>query len=136
MLSEAWRCLISRPKPQMRPIEIIAWWEIRRVPYNLIIGITAVFSLALFLLLITAVGELKPGEDAVEPMALMAAAVIMNLCYTAGWVVELVLMAIRRHDARMGPLLFKAGTAFSLVVAVIPSAFWGVVALLKLARVI
>ena len=33
---------------------------------------------------------LQPGEDAVEPMALLLAPFAMNLCYTAGWVAELL----------------------------------------------
>jgi hypothetical protein len=68
--------------------DIILWWELRRIPYNLIVGTTLLISLLLFYFFISRTNALKPGEDAVEPIALLAAPVVMNICYTAGWVVE------------------------------------------------
>lgn len=69
---------------------------------------------------------LKPGEDAEEPLAIIAAPILMNLLYTTGWIVEAVLRVIRiKNPRKVGLLLFKAGCACSLVVVLLPSVFWG-----------
>src|SRR6185503_20909678 len=81
--------------------DIILWWELRRIPYNLIVGPTGLISLLLFYFFISRTNALKPGEDAVEPIALLAAPVVMNICYTAGWVVEGFLDKVRSDDDRV-----------------------------------
>ena len=131
MLGSAWRWLISRPKSEMRPLEIIWWWELRRIPYNVIVGMVGAVSLALFLVFIWNSGHLQPGKDAVEPMALFAAPFAVNFCYTAGWVVELLLVALKKHEVGCGITMFVAGTVFSLIVVMIPSVIWGVVWLVR-----
>jgi len=69
--------------------------------------------------------ELKPGEDAIEPMALFVAPVAVNICYTGGWIVELLLSAVRRKESSpAGPVLLKLGVAFSIVIVFLPSVVW------------
>jgi hypothetical protein len=58
---------------------VIAWWELRRIPFNIIIGAYGIACLAVFFWAITTSGRLSPGEDAVEPMALMAAPFVINI---------------------------------------------------------
>ena len=125
MLRVAWRWLVSRPERPMRPFEVIMWWELRRIPYNLIVGAAGAVSLVLFYLFMTWSGELKPGEDAVEPLVVMAAPFAINFCYTGGWVAELILLLMNRHVPWLGPILFVLGTVFSLVVIFAPTALWG-----------
>jgi len=118
----------SRPSEPLSRLGIVAWWEIRRVPYNLIVGIIGFVSLLLFFLFISLAHELKPGEDAVEPMALFIAPIAINICYTAGWIVELILNVIRRKGAPpAGPVLMKPGVGFSVFMALLPSAIWFVI---------
>ena len=108
------------------PLAIIKWWEARRVPYNILIGVYGVISLTLFYFFIQSSGKLEPGEDAVEPIAFIAAPIAINLAYTAGWFVELILryvFAVR--STKTGPCLLKAGVIFSLVVASLPTVVWG-----------
>lgn len=106
--------------------EIILWWELRRIPYNLIVGTTGLISLSLFYFFISRTNALKPGEDAVEPIALLAAPVVMNICYTAGWVVEGFLdKAHSDEDEVLGPNLLRSGLKLSLFVVILPSLFWG-----------
>ena len=106
--------------------DIILWWELRRIPYNLIVGITGLVSLPLFYFFISRSNALKPGEDAVEPIALLAAPVLMNICYTAGWVVEGFLdKAHSDEEEVLGPKLLSAGLKLSLFVVALPSVFWG-----------
>ena len=80
---------------------------------------------------------LKPGEDAVEPIALMAAPILINICYTLGWITEIFLNGIGWNGSKkVGPLLLKAGLVLSLTVAMIPSVYWGVYWLVQLAGII
>ncbi len=90
---------------------VICWWEIRRIPYNLLVGISGfacIFALE-------AIGNavLKPGEDAVEPLVLLLGvflyAVACNLCYTFGWICEITLFS----HARDAGVVFRT-RAFSL----------------------
>lgn len=74
------------------PWDAIVWWEIRRIPFNLAIGLVG-FATSLT---IVGVGDLlvKPGEDFVEPMLLIVGGVVYGLAanafYTLGWVSELL----------------------------------------------
>jgi hypothetical protein len=105
--------------------EIIRWWEIRRIPYNVllfIIGIAAIFAMEGLM------GRVIPlGEDAVEPFALalgsIAFGIIVNLCYTFGWVIELRRTRIDSVSARRrGERMFLTGLWFSCLLASAP--FW------------
>ena len=118
--------LFSAPPETATIGKIIAWWEVRRIPYNLIIGSVGVVSFLLFLFFITHSNVLEPGEDAEEPLALIAAPILINICYTSGWVVEAALRSLDVVKTRKtGLLLFKAGSAFSLIVVLLPSVTWG-----------
>jgi len=55
-------------------------------------------------------GHLHPGEDAVEPIALLAAPFGINLLYTLGWLVEVPARLLRPGlSPRFGQLLLKMG---------------------------
>jgi hypothetical protein len=61
---------------------------VRRIPVNLLIGVSGVFCpVALFWAIVSG-DVLKPGEDAVEPLAIMITPLLFNICYTLGWLVE------------------------------------------------
>src|SRR4051794_19348734 len=83
-----WRDLFSITDGPSTPEEVVAWWEARRWPYNTLLACLAPVSFFIFFVSIIAAGELKPGEDAVEPLALPVAAILgplfANLCYTLG----------------------------------------------------
>jgi hypothetical protein len=105
--------------------QIIRWWELRRLVYNLVlfaIGIGSIVAMELLM------GKVIPvGEDAVEPFALALGAVAYgiaaNLCYTLGWAVEL---AGRRTDENRARLRaekhFLAGLWLSCLLTTAP--FW------------
>jgi len=74
------------------------WWEIRRIPWN---GLLFAIGLTSLLAKEWLMGKVIPvGEDAVEPFALAVGvivyAIMANLCYTLGWIVEL---GIRNADS-------------------------------------
>jgi len=106
-------------------VDIVLWWEARRIPYNLIVGGIGLCSLVSFFIAITGSGALEPGEDAVEPIALFAAPFLINFAYTGGWVLEVMAHLSGGRKARpMGPRLLKLGTAFSLGVVCFPALIW------------
>ncbi len=106
--------------------QIILWWEKRRIIYNVTVGLVGFISLLLFFFFINKSGELKPGEDAIEPLALLMAPILINICYTLGWVVEITLRIFRRSGfQRVSCGLMKAGLLFSLAVVLFPSVYWG-----------
>lgn len=134
-MTRIWKWLFSVPEGERSAGSIILWWELRRIPYNLLIGGVGFFSLILFFLFIGMSGKLNPGEEAVEPFVVFLAPFGMNLCYTAGWVVELLVRDIWPESSkRVGLRLFKIGLIFSLVVVLIPSSFWGIVAFLEIIK--
>src|SRR5215469_15016092 len=75
-----------------RPWDAIVWWEIRRIPFNLIILAAGIVSLATIELVGSYVVE--PGDDAVEPLLIwfgvMAYGLAANVCYTLGWLTEIL----------------------------------------------
>src|SRR6476659_9670579 len=77
--------------------DIILWWELRRLPYNLLVGAAAFVAFVIYCIAISSTGILDPGEDIIEPIALMAAPfaiVPINICYTAGWLVDAPLRSV------------------------------------------
>ena len=117
------------PRPWFK---VIWWWEVRRIPYNFVVGFVGFISLLLFFLFIALAHELKPGEDAVEPLALMAAPFAINIAYTAGWMAELLLRIVwRERSAIVGPAFLRLGLSFSLVVVLLPAILWCIIWLVR-----
>lgn len=111
--------------------QVIRWWELRRLLYNLTLLVVGVGAIAGMEGLMAK--ALPPGEDAVEPLGLilgvLAYGFLANVCYTLGWLVELWgrktdLPAARRRGEKM----FRVGLIFSCVLTSIPfwfaSAYW------------
>jgi hypothetical protein len=130
-----WYFAVSKEKKSI--IEIILWWEFRRIPYNIIVGIAGIISLVAFYFFIGRSGILEPWEDAVEPLTLFVAPFIFNFCYTAGWVCEVTFKIIRGNKfERISQLLMKLGVEFSLFIVMLPAILWGEHYLLKILRII
>ena len=117
--------LLSVPQDEQSLGQIVIWWEKRRIPYNLIVGMIGFISLLLFFLFISKSGELQPGEDAVEPIALFIAPILVNIGYTLGWFVEGTLRIFKRKKfRRVSQELMQVGLFFSVAVVILPAAFW------------
>jgi hypothetical protein len=124
-------------RPDSKWWQVVLWWEARRIPYNVLVGTWAVICFAIFLIALQGSGGLKPGEDAEEPLALLAAPFLINACYTLGWLVELPARAMSpAMKERIGPGLMKLGVAFSLFCVTVPAAIWVVMWVLKLAHLV
>jgi hypothetical protein len=136
-MKTALRWLFSPPPEPVEPWDALAWWELRRIPFNLIVGVYGVVCLAIFLAAISTSGRLHPGEDAVEPLALLAAPFVINALYTLGWLVEVPLRLFSRNTPpRLGPALLKLGLSFGLALITLPAAVWTGIRLLQLGGIV
>jgi hypothetical protein len=111
--------LFPAPAPR-HPVEILKWWERRRLPYNLAVGAAGTVSLVVLGL----VQVLPPFSSALEiPLgAVLAFGVMANLCYLLGPAVEIALGAIwGRSVLPTGPALYRMGLTFSVGLALFPS---------------
>ena len=87
--------LFTAPEEPLTPRRIVGWWELRRIPFNVILGIIGFASLLLFTSCIENAGVLQPGEDAVEPLAIVVVPLLANAAYTGGWLIDCPLRLIR-----------------------------------------
>ena len=100
------------PAPAARRTgSIIAWWEKRRLAYNLIVGGGGLITLS-----IAEIGSLVLGEGLFSPLApIIQIGILANICYTLGPIAEVA--ANKLFDRRLlpiGPTLFRNGLVFSL----------------------
>ena len=128
--------LFARP-PGTSGWQVLMWWEKRRVPFNIVIGTYGVLSLLIFFWALSSSGQLMPGEDAVEPMALLLAPFGINMLYTLGWLVEIPARSLLPGlPLSFGPVLLRVGLALGLFFSTLPAAFWVAYRLLQMAGVV
>jgi hypothetical protein len=111
------------PLPDYRrtPLSTVRWWESRRVVFNKAVGSAGLLTLSGVAL----VAALPPfGSPLILPGLLVGALVYgiaANVCYTLGWMVELLARrAWGRSAPDMGPLLFRQGVIFSVGLTLLP----------------
>ena len=103
--------------------EIIGWWESRRLPFNVAVGATGVFTYATVQLILLLPPLSMPIP--LEPSLFIAGVygTLANVCYTGGWASELWLRrAFGREVEPAGPTLFRYGFAFSIGLTLFPIA--------------
>jgi hypothetical protein len=102
--------------------EIIAWWEVRRLRFNLYVGIVGLASW--FGVVVAGSASVKPGVDFEEPIAMIIGPLIYgflaNICYTLGWVVD---TCWYRGAPRTG--VYRVGIIFAVVLTALPGV-WAV----------
>jgi len=101
---------------------IVKWWELRRIAFNVLVGAVGIVSFIVNLWLWTTYIQ-KPNEDdgfgPVVPAIVFG--ILANFFYTSGWIVEGLALAIRKRGSpEIGPRLFKLGLGSSLVLASLP----------------
>jgi hypothetical protein len=104
--------------------EIIAWWEARRLRFNLYVGIVG--AVTWLLVIIAGSAAVKPGVDFEEPLAMIFGpfvyGFVANICFTFGWIVDTL-----SYRGMPRTRLYKAGVIFSVVLTSLPG-IWAVVA--------
>ena len=122
---------LGRREPAASAWRAIVWWEVRRIPFNLIVGATGVLTgFAMTALLFTFVALFRIPWDLPDPPIFVVFGVLLygimaNLCYTLGWMTELGVRLLRptQSDA-FASLAFALGVAFSVVVTLLPLVPW------------
>jgi hypothetical protein len=110
---------------------IVAWWEKRRLHYNLILLVFGVWSTYTYWSLFDQYAK-DPSDDGIFPGLMpILFGIMANVFYTSGWVIESALLFVRRKAGpRVGRALFVAGLCFSTLLTLVP----GVAGLLNTAR--
>lgn len=119
--------LLTRPEAASGAGAIIKWWEFRRVPYNVIVGIAGLLTCAIAVVT-SIVAESLLGVPIGMPdppiFAIIFAfvyACIANACFTFGWVVEILLTKLlRKNLATYAAASLAVGTVFSIVLTLLP----------------
>lgn len=134
-LSTFW---LFRRKPEPSSAwDVIVWWELRRIPFNFVIGAWGVTCVAILDAAISAAHVLGPGEDSVEPMALFAASLAINVLYTLGWLVEVPARMIAPSlSMNVGTRLMQFGLGLGLSLIALPALFWTGYVGLQILRVV
>lgn len=108
--------------------QAIGWWETRRIPFNLMVGgagvvsciVIGIVGLGSALLFNSDFGMPDPPLFAV--FAIILYAVMANVCFTGGWVSELIVRKVWPKEAdRFATLSFSFGLVFSLLLTIAPA---------------
>ncbi len=114
-----WMFSPSKSKPYSN---IIFWWEIRRIHYNIIM---LFFGAVGFFFTLFMVSVFSPSFDFDFFIAIFAGipmfAIGANILYTGGWVSEIIIRFLWKEKAEhFGPIMWTLGTAFSICVCFLP----------------
>lgn len=98
------------------------------MPYNMIVGVVGLLNTAIMVAVaFTCESRGGPPIGLPDPPAFALVVVLLygilaNVCYTGGWITELVVAKFWAVDtARFGPIAFTLGTVFSVLVTLIPA---------------
>jgi hypothetical protein len=125
--------LCRRDAPLGGAWETIGWWETRRIPYNLIVACAGILSG--IVIGVVAAGSYflfnsdfgVPGPPFFELTAVLIYAVLANVFYTGGWVVELIVRKFWPTETeRFATLSFSIGLVFSVLLTLAPGLVVGV----------
>jgi hypothetical protein len=120
--------LFPAPAPR-RPGAILAWWERRRLPYNLMVGSAGLVTLAVaqgYMWIFPGPGQGVPWQPVV------AYGVLANLCYFFGPAIELLIeKAFGGRVLPTGPGLYRMGLTFAVGLTLFPILFLTVSAVVR-----
>jgi len=125
------RSFFNRSEPAQGAWQIIAWWETRRIPYNIIVGIVGIVSSGVCL--ITAAltehfaGEaLLPNPPFIALFAVILYGVMANVCFTGGWIAELIARKLWPEEVNaFAKISFFFGLVFSILLTLAPGVLIG-----------
>jgi hypothetical protein len=107
-----------------RPWDAIAWWELRRIPYNLLLAVLGLTTI-LFIGWFASHLDLRDA-DVLNPfgfvLAIIAYGIAANVFYTLGWISELLWSG--GDTSRTEPMrrtVFWAGVIVSALLTVSPA---------------
>jgi hypothetical protein len=119
--------LLRRDVPVTSIRNAIGWWESRRIPFNLIVGSAGILTCICCAVVLVAASILDPsefdmGSPLVGPILILLYGALANICYTGGWVAELVIRKLWPHEAdRFATSSWFLGVVFSALLTLAPA---------------
>jgi hypothetical protein len=120
--------IIRRSESLTTARQIFFWWEYRRIFYNFAVGVV---GLAVVVLMVACgfFSEQILGEPIGIPdppifaiFGIVAYGILANVCYTGGWITELLIRAAWHCDTRtFGERAFTLGLLFSVLLTLFPA---------------
>ena len=132
--------LFQRPSVLTEPSQIIGWWEARRLSYNLMVGAVGLVTILIMVTVAAICQELigvpigMPDPPIFAILGVIVFVLMANVCFTAGWVVELFMVQVRGlRSTRFAEITFRLGLFGSIVLTLLPAVATIVVATATLA---
>gem|GEM_PF-1586621 len=114
------------PETERKWYHVIMWWELRRIPYNLTLLVTGTLGILCMTLVVDG------AEDFVSGLAIMRFTFLANFFYTFGWVIELILRLVNKHNATsFGLKSFKIGFIIAICGTFAPALIFGIAGLVN-----
>jgi hypothetical protein len=131
--------LCRRDIPVNSVRDAIGWWEARRIAFNLIVGTAGILS-CIVVGIVGLGSELLfnsefgiPNPPGLALIGVIIYGILANLCFTGGWVVELVIRRIWPQEAdRFATMSFSLGLIFSILLTLSPAVLVGTAGIFKL----
>jgi hypothetical protein len=121
--------LFQRKEEDITSLQIILWWEARRLFFNIVVGIAGVMTIVV-MLFSAAIAEKLFNEPIGWPdppffaiIGVILYAIGANVCYTGGWIAELISHKVWGDKARgFAEISFTLGVIFSFLLTLVPGA--------------
>jgi hypothetical protein len=119
--------LIDRPE-KMAASDVVRWWEIHRIAFNLIVGATGIATCLIAVisgLIVESAGgvALFPNPPLFAAVGVILYGIMANVAYTAGWIFELIARKLWPAEASaFGRLSFIFGIVGSVFLTLAPAA--------------
>ncbi len=126
--------LFRREKATTSNREVIAWWEVRRIPFNLLVGCAGLVT-CLVIGTIGMVSEVVfdtefglPNPPLFALFGIVIYGLLANVCFTLGWITELVQRKLwPTENDKYATLAFGFGLLFSIILTLAPAIVIGAV---------
>jgi hypothetical protein len=129
--------LVARERTLESAMDIILWWEARRIPFNLIVGAAGIGTCAGIVAIgvigdyFLEVGFILPDPPIFVMLGVIAFGIMANVCYTGGWIVELLVRRTWPQEShQVATLSFTLGLVLAILVTLLPIPLFGVLLLL------
>jgi hypothetical protein len=125
----------SRDRQAQTDWQAVWWWESRRLVFNFVVGVAGVIT-SVIVLAIAVISERvlgvpygMPDPPIVAVLGVVVFAAGANVCYTGGWIAELLVRRVWPDESdRFGTLMFTLGLPFAVVITLLPAALIGLAA--------
>ena len=120
--------LFRRRRPATSVWGVIAWWESRRIAYNLIVGCAGIVTCILVGTLVftsellqRALARIDVGSPFFEIAFILIYAIAANIFYTLGWMAELFVRKLWPGESeRFATATFALGIGLSVLLTLAP----------------